>query len=107
MAKVLTKAKQKVRVYHAEETASVYPLSSFQQLSCALSSIELVKLFRPDREGNLTMVDFVRSIDSVYRTYRLLIASIDNSGQIDRAFENIINTIFYTVVITVVLSLLG
>ena len=53
------------------------------------------------------MVDFVRSIDSVYRTYRLLIASIDNSGQIDRAFENIINTIFYSVVITVVLSQLG
>ena len=66
-----------------------------------------MKLFRPDREGNLTMVDFVRSIDSVYRTYRLLIASIDNSGQIDRAFENIINTIFYSVVITVVLSQLG
>jgi hypothetical protein len=68
---------------------------------------ELVKLFRPDRQGNLTMVDFLKSVDSVYKEFRLLNASIINSGQIDRAFENIINIIFYSVVATVTLSQLG
>lgn len=68
---------------------------------------DLVKLFRPDRQGNLTMLDFVRSVDTVYKEFRLLNASIVNSGQIDRAFENIINVVFYSIVITVVLSQLG
>jgi small-conductance mechanosensitive channel len=67
----------------------------------------LVKLFRPDREGNLTMLDFVKSIDAVYKDFRLLSASIENSTQIDRAFENIFNIGFYAVVITVTLSQLG
>lgn len=68
---------------------------------------DLVKLFRPDREGNLTMLDFVKSIDAVYKDFRLLSASIENSTQIDRAFENIFNIGFYAVVITVTLSQLG
>jgi len=68
---------------------------------------DLVRLFRPDRQGNLTMLDFVKSIDSVYKEFRLLNASINNSSQIDRAFENIINIIFYTIVITIILSQFG
>jgi hypothetical protein len=68
---------------------------------------ELVKLFRPDRQGNLTLVDFVKSVDSVYKSYRLLSASIANSSRIDRAFENIFNVVFYMVVATVVLAALG
>jgi len=68
---------------------------------------DLVKLFRPDRDGNLTMLDFVRSIDTVYKEFRLLNASIVNSSQIDRAFENIINVVFYTVAVTITLSQLG
>lgn len=68
---------------------------------------DLVKLFRPDRDGNLSMLDFIKSVDNVYKTYRLLIASIDNSGQIDRAFENIINAAFYFLVIVVTFSQLG
>jgi len=68
---------------------------------------ELVKVFRPDRQGNLTMLDFLKSVDAVYKEFRLLLASIDNSSQIDRAFENIINIIFYIVVGAVTLSQLG
>ena len=52
---------------------------------------ELVKEFRPQRDGVLTMVDFVKSTDSVYKEFRLLQASIQNSSQIDIAFENILN----------------
>jgi hypothetical protein len=29
--------------------------------------LEIVKLFRPDREGNLSLIDFVKSVDSVYK----------------------------------------
>lgn len=68
---------------------------------------DLVKLFRPDREGTLSLLDFVKSVDSVYREFRMLQASIENSSQIDRAFENIFNIGFYGVVFTIVLSALG
>lgn len=37
---------------------------------------ELVKLVRPDREGNLTLIDFCKSVDSVYKELRLLRASV-------------------------------
>jgi hypothetical protein len=47
----------------------------------------LVKIFRPDRDGTLSLVDFVRSIDRVYKELRLLRASIRNSSRIDYAFE--------------------
>lgn len=67
----------------------------------------LVKLFRPDRDGNLSMLDFVKSVDKVYKEFRLLDATIENSSQIDRAFERIFNVLFYTVVVCVTLSQLG
>jgi hypothetical protein len=67
----------------------------------------LIKIFRPDRQGKLTMLDFVKSIDAVYKEFRLLGATIENSSQIDRAFENIFNVVFYVVLITIVLSLMG
>lgn len=68
---------------------------------------DLVKLFRPSREGYLTMSDFVKSVDAVYREYRLLSASIVNSSQIDAAFENIFNSVFYIIVAIFTLSALG
>lgn len=37
---------------------------------------ELVKLVRPDREGNLTLLDFCKSVDTVYKELRLLRASV-------------------------------
>jgi small-conductance mechanosensitive channel len=68
---------------------------------------ELVKVFRPRRDGILTMLDFIKSVDSVYKELRLLDASIQNSSQIDRAFENLINVIFYAIVLTLILHFLG
>jgi hypothetical protein len=46
---------------------------------------ELVKMFRPNRLGEITKLDFVKSVDSVYKQLRLLQANIRNSSQIDRA----------------------
>lgn len=68
---------------------------------------ELIRLFRPERDGTLTMVDFVKSIDAIYKQLRLLSASIANAGQIDNAAERIFNCIFYTVVAIVIVSILG
>jgi hypothetical protein len=68
---------------------------------------DLVRLFRPDREGNLSMLDFVKSIDSVYKEFRMLSASIQNSSQIDRAIESIFNVLFYVTVGVIVLAALG
>lgn len=42
----------------------------------------LIKMFRPDREGNLSLLDFAKSIDSVYKEIRLLRANIHNSGKV-------------------------
>lgn len=55
----------------------------------------LIRLFRPDRQGSLSKLDFVKSIDTVYKQLRLLRASIANSAQIDYAFERIVNVFFY------------
>lgn len=68
---------------------------------------DLIRLFRPDRRGNLTMLHFVRSCDSVYKDMRLLRASISNSGQIDRAFETIVNVLFYVFLAIIILAVLG
>lgn len=67
----------------------------------------LIKTFRPDRDGCLSILDFIKSIDAVYKEFRLLQASIENSSQIDRAFENIVNVVFYTIVVTIIMSQLG
>jgi hypothetical protein len=58
-------------------------------------------------KGNLTMLDFLKSADRVYKEYRLLQASIQNSSRIDQSLEKICNWIFYIVVLTIILATLG
>jgi 1,4-dihydroxy-2-naphthoate octaprenyltransferase len=60
------------------------------------------QLFRPDRDGKLDLVDFVKSIDAIYKRYRLLLASIANTNAIDRASERIFNFAYYILVIVIV-----
>jgi hypothetical protein len=64
---------------------------------------DLVKLFRPDRQGYLTVLDFVKSVDSVYKEFRLLSASIENSSRLDQSFEHLFNILFYALVATMIL----
>jgi hypothetical protein len=68
---------------------------------------ELIKVFRPDRAGNLTLLDFIKSIDTVYKEFRLLQASVKNSSLIDKAFEKMFNIVFYGVLVTIFLSIIG
>jgi hypothetical protein len=68
---------------------------------------ELVRLFRPSREGELTMIDFVKSTDAVYKEFRKLQASIENSGSVDRAFELLVNWAFFIILWCIILFILG
>lgn len=65
---------------------------------------ELIRIFRPDREGNLTMLDFVKSIDNVYKSCRLLNANIYNSKYTDAAVESVVNALFWFCLIIFVLT---
>ncbi|KAL7540415.1 hypothetical protein ACHAXR_010092, partial [Thalassiosira sp. AJA248-18] len=67
----------------------------------------LIRLFRPDRKGFLTKLDFVSSIDDVYKDLRLFRASLANSSSIDDSFETIVNTLFFTLSIFIVLLIGG
>eukprot|EP00804_Cyclotella_cryptica_P022597 CCRYP_009462-RA/>CCRYP_009462-RA protein AED:0.07 eAED:0.07 QI:588/1/1/1/1/0.91/12/1091/1323 len=67
----------------------------------------LIKLFRPDRQGWMTKIDFLNSIDSVYKDLRLFRASLENSSQVDDSLESIINVLFYVILFLIVLLILG
>jgi hypothetical protein len=72
------------------ETIALLALNETSEIDQEMAK-DLVKLFRPDREGYLTMLDFVKSVDSVYKEFRLLSASIENSARLDRSFESLMN----------------
>jgi Mechanosensitive ion channel len=67
----------------------------------------LIRLLRPDRQGLLSLAEFVKSVDSVYKEAKLVQASVKNSEKIDREFEKALNIPFYTVVICIILSQIG
>jgi hypothetical protein len=48
---------------------------------------ELVKLFRPDRDGTLRLLDFAKSIDTCYKDIRLLRASVASHSRVRRLQE--------------------
>jgi hypothetical protein len=68
---------------------------------------DLIRLFRPDRDGRLSKIDFIKSVDNVYKSIRFLRASVAAAAKIDCAFESMFNVVFYVVVTCVALSILG
>lgn len=52
----------------------------------------------------MSLLEFVKSVDGVYKEAKLLRASVKNSGKIDRAFEKAINIFFYTIMVCIILS---
>jgi hypothetical protein len=52
-------------------------------------------------------LDFIKSVDSVYKEAKLLHASVVNSEKIDRSYERAINAPFYCVMLCVILGQLG
>jgi small-conductance mechanosensitive channel len=88
------------------ETLAMIAVRSNGQID-QLKAKDLIRVFRPDRNGCLSLLDFVKSVDIVYKELRFLQASIDNSSQIDKSFENIINIVFYAIIVAIVMSQLG
>mmetsp|Transcript_11162 Transcript_11162/g.23203 ORF Transcript_11162/g.23203 Transcript_11162/m.23203 type:complete len:1213 (+) Transcript_11162:72-3710(+) len=98
----------------AEQDSPTLPFSVFAVLAMDANGelVEskmksLIRLLRPDRNGSLMKLDFVKSIDAVYKQLRLLRASIANSAQIDLAFERIVNFLFYFFVVVIALAIVG
>ena len=55
---------------------------------------ELVKLFRPDKHDEISLLAFVQSCDSAYKKLRYLRAGTGNSTLIDEVLENFFNGVF-------------
>ena len=68
---------------------------------------KLKELFRPSRDGELTKIDFLKSIDAVYKEFRVLQASIENAGSVDRAFELMFNWVFYVILWVIMFYIVG
>lgn len=95
---------------------------------------ELVRLMRPDRESHLTLLDFCKSVDTIYKELHRLRASvaskiivsvsnivfrsfqtshmcslftIADAARVDRAVERITNAVFYLIVGCVLLAVFG
>jgi small-conductance mechanosensitive channel len=67
----------------------------------------LVRLFRPDKYDEVSLLHFVASCDNVYKKLRYLRASVGNSTQIDGVLENIANGVFFFFLGLMVLSILN
>lgn len=64
------------------------------------------KLFRPDARNELPLYAFVQSCDAVYKRLRYFRASVSNSSAIDKVLENMINAIYWFIMIFLLLELL-
>lgn len=66
----------------------------------------LKRLFRPDRFNEITLLAFVQACDSVYKRLRYFRAAVGNSSVIDQVLEQIVDGIFYFVLLLLILSVL-
>jgi small-conductance mechanosensitive channel len=64
-------------------------------------------LFRPDADGQLSLVSFVQSCDTVYKKVRYFRASVGNASVIDHVLESIIDIVFFFFLGLIVLALLN
>mmetsp|Transcript_2475 Transcript_2475/g.3328 ORF Transcript_2475/g.3328 Transcript_2475/m.3328 type:complete len:853 (-) Transcript_2475:193-2751(-) len=67
----------------------------------------LGRLFRPNKFDKLTMLAFVQTCDGVYKKLRYFRASVANASLIDKVLEQIFNTIFYFILLLVLLAVLN
>ncbi len=67
----------------------------------------LIQLFRPDRDGNITMLDFLQSCDNVYKDVKMFTATVINSTQLDDAIEGMATALFFFILSLVILSIMG
>lgn len=68
---------------------------------------QLMKLYRPTRDGDISLIDFCKSVDSVYKEIRKLRASVANEVVMNAAAEKLIDFIFYTAIFILALVAVG
>jgi len=68
---------------------------------------DLMRLFRPTREGEISLVDFCKSIDSVYKEIRKLLASVTNEGMMNAAVERVVDFLFYSTLVILGMAAIG
>jgi hypothetical protein len=57
---------------------------------------DLVRVFRPTRDGLLTLLDFCKSVDALYKDLRLLRVALANEAKMNKTSETMINGEFRT-----------
>jgi hypothetical protein len=67
---------------------------------------QLLRLFRSNIGDELTLLQFVQSIDTVYKSLRYFRASVANSSVIDNVLEAVVNAVFYFVLALLVMLFL-
>jgi len=67
----------------------------------------LKRLFKPSRHGDISLLDFAKTCSDVYKRIRMFRAKTLNSAQLDDAFEQLINIVFYFSIVLLVLAILG
>jgi len=67
----------------------------------------LKRLFKPSGHGDISLLDFGKTCSDVYKRIRMFRAKTLNSAQLDDAFEQLINIVFYFSIILLVLAILG
>jgi hypothetical protein len=87
-------------------TLSIVAMDELGNLDMKMAK-DLMTVFRPTREGDISLVDFVKSIDTVYKDIRKLRASIANEGKMNAGAEKLINAVFYFILAFCLLSALG
>ena len=68
---------------------------------------QLMKLYRPTRDGDISLIDFCKSVDSVYKEIRKLRASVANEVIMNAAAEKLIDFLFYTAIFILALVAVG
>ncbi len=67
----------------------------------------LRKVFRPHRNGDISLLDFVKATNDVYKRIKMFRAKTLNSAQLDDAFEQLINIVFYFGIMLLALGIFG
>ncbi len=65
----------------------------------------LVRLFHPDKNGDITLLEFLKTCDRIYKRLRMFRATVVNSNQLDDALETILNIFFYMFIVCLILAI--
>lgn len=67
----------------------------------------LRRIFQPDVNNTLTLLQFVQSCDTIYRRLRYFLATVNNSAALDKVLENVFNCLYIFVMALFLLSLMN